>query len=262
MSSAIRAEFRKLFTTRLWWLLAFVLAAYLAFIAVVMAWSMAVAPAEQSPPTGVELAKGVYSLMSPIGYVFPLIIGSLLFTGEFRHQTITASLLAEPRRSVLLTAKLLVSAVVGLLYGVIAAVVTVGAAAPVLAWQGDGAFLGEGEVLSVIIWSVVVFAAWSMLGTAFGGVITNQVAAIIVLLAFTQFIEPIARIALGAWDATSGVARFLPGAAADAIVGSSFFSLTGTVDLLSRGVGALVLLAYVAVFALVARFVTLRRDIG
>ena len=37
MSAALRAELRKLFSTKLWWLLALLLAAYLIFIAVVMA---------------------------------------------------------------------------------------------------------------------------------------------------------------------------------------------------------------------------------
>ena len=114
----------------------------------------------------------------------------------------------------------------------------------------------------LIVLSVVVMALWAVLGVAVGGVMTNQVAAIIVILAFTQFVEPIARLALGAWDATAGVARFLPGAAADAVLGSSFYAQTGAVDLLPRWGGALVMLAYVALFLTCARFVTLRRDVG
>ena len=106
MTEAIRAEVRKLFTTRLWWLLALVLVAYLVFIGAVMAFSFTVQMEMDgfeatTIATGEDLAKQVYSLTSPIGYVFPLIIGSLLFTGEFRHKTITASLLVQPNRWVL-----------------------------------------------------------------------------------------------------------------------------------------------------------------
>ncbi len=267
MTTAIRAEVRKLFTTRLWWLLAIVLVAYLVFIGVVMAFSFTVdmdmeMTGGATGLTGEDLAKQIYSLTSPIGYVFPLIIGSLLFTGEFRHKTITASLLAQPSRSVLMGAKLVAGVVVGLIYGIIGTISTVAGAAPILAWRGDGAFLGSSDVLVLLVMSVVVMTIWAVLGTAVGSVLTNQVAAIIVILAFTQFVEPIARVALGAWDATSEVAKFLPGAAADAVMGSSFFAQDASTDLLSRGPGAAVLLGYVAVFVLIGRFVTLRRDIG
>jgi len=264
MSTAIKAELRKLFSTRLWWLLALVLVAYLVFIAVVISFSFTVDMGGDTAgmPVGEELARVVYSLTSPIGYVFPLIVGSLLFTGEFRHKTITASLLAQPNRSVLMAAKLVAAVVVGLIYGVIGTASTVAGAAPVLAWRGDGAYLGTESVLVLLGMSVLVMTIWAVLGTAIGSVLTNQVAAIIVILAFTQFVEPIARIALGAWDATSEVAKYLPGAAADAVLGSSFFAQDTTTDLLSRGPGAIVLLAYVVVFVLLGRFVTLRRDIG
>ena len=96
---------------------------------------------------------------------------------------------------------------------------------------------------------------------AFGSMVTNQVAAIVIILAFTQFVEPIARIGLAAVDGLSGVSAFLPGAAADAVIGASFFSSMGATDLLSRGGGAAVLLGYVVVFATIGRVTTLRRDI-
>jgi len=267
MSAAIKAELRKLFSTRLWWLLALVLVAYLVFIGAVMAFSFTAATGSDMTggtplAEGEELAKQIYSLTSPIGYVFPLIIGSLLFTGEFRHKTITASLLAQPNRSILMAAKLVAGIAVGVVYGVIGTASTVLGAAPILAWRGDGAYLGSSAVLELLGMSVLVMTIWALLGTAIGSVLTNQVAAIIVLLAFTQFVEPIARVALGAWDATSEVAKFMPGAAADAVMGSSFFASDASADLLSRGAGAAVLLAYVLVFVLIGRLVTLRRDIG
>lgn len=263
MSTAIKAELRKLFSTRLWWLLALVLVAYLVFIGIVITLSFtADSEAAAEMPKGEELARVIYSLTSPIGYVFPLIVGSLLFTGEFRHKTITASLLAQPNRTVLMAAKIVAAAVVGLIYGVIGTASTVAGAAPMLAWRGDGTYLGTESVLVLLGMSVLVMTIWAVLGTAIGSVLTNQVAAIIVILAFTQFVEPIARLALGAWDATSEVAKYLPGAAADGMLGASFFAQGTSADLLSRGAGAAVLLAYVVVFVLIGRLVTLRRDVG
>ena len=265
MKAAVVAEYRKLVSTRRWWVLLLCLAGYLAFISGVMALSFVNAPDDAAPPlTGPELAAAVYGLINAIGYVFPLVIGSLTMTTEFRHQTITQSLLVEPRRGVFLGAKLLATAPLGLLYGVVGTVAVVGVGAPLLAIGGDGAFLTDGDVVAVILLGILVTALWAVIGVAFGSVVTNQVAAIVIILAFTQFVEPIARLALGAFDSVDGIAKFLPGAAADGLMGASFFGALGdeSNDLLPRWAALLVLLGYAAVLAVVGRTTTLRRDIG
>ena len=266
MRAALVAEQRKLLTTRLWWILLVGLAAYLAFVAGVLTFSLVFTPDDQAPPpiTGVDAAAGVYGLTNAVGYVFPLVIGSLMMTTEFRYQTITESLLVEPRRTVLLAAKLVAALPLGLVYGVVATVSVVGVSAPLLGWKGDGAFLTDPDVVAVLLLGVVVTALWTMIGVAFGSVLTNQVAAIVVLLAFTQFVEPIARLALGSFDATASVAKFLPGAAADGLIGNSLIGELGggSTELLSRPAALLVLLGYAVALAAVGRVTTLRRDIG
>lgn len=267
MRAALIAEYRKFVSTRMWWILVLALVVYLGFIGLVLAVSMTVDIEGQSAPTqlaGPDLARSIYALTSPIGYVFALVIGSLAVTGEFRHKTITVSLLVEPRRTVLLTAKLIAGIPIGLLYGILGTLAVVITAAPMLAWQGDGAYLTDGATVEVIVMSMLVMVLWTAMGVAFGSVVSNQVAAIVILLAFTQLVEPIARIALASFDATSSVALYLPGAAADAVVGSSFYSSVGdgAIELAPQWAGALVMLAYIAVFAVVGRATTLRRDIA
>lgn len=270
MIAALRTEYRKFTSTRMWWILALVMMAYLGVIAAFMAFAITADPSGGMMDTysamnlhGAEAARTVYALANPIGYVFPLVIGSLAFTGEFRHQTITASLLADPRRTVLLVAKLVASVVIGLFYGVIGTAATVGATAPILAWQGDGHFLGDADVLQAVGLSVAVLTVWAVMGVAFGGLVSNQVAAIVIILATTQFVEPILRVIGGTFDALATVTSYLPSAAADAVIGTSFYGAMGaSTDLLSRPVGAAVLLGYVVVFSVLARLVTLRRDIA
>ncbi|MQW76030.1 ABC transporter permease [Nocardioides sp. dk4132] len=266
MSAAIRAELRKITSTRLWWVLLLAQGAYLGFIGLVMAFSFTVdlteAGAAAGPAlSGVDAATATYSLVNSIGYVFPLVIGSLAVTTEFRHRTIAQTLLVEPRRSVVLGAKLVATVPIGLLFGVVGVAALAGAAAPLLAWQGDGAFLTDPEVVKILVLGVVVMALWAVIGAAFGSVVTNQVAAIVGILAFTQFVEPIARLALSSVDGLERAARFLPGSAADAVVGASLFNEIGEGSLLSRPAGLAVLLAYAVGLAVVGRLTTLRRDL-
>lgn len=267
MGAAVTAERRKLLTTRLWWILLLAMAGYLAFIGVVMAFYV-VAPPEggQGVPalSGTEAAAGIYGLISSVGYVFPLVIGSLLITSEVRYRTLGQSLLAQPRRGVLLGAKLVVAVPLGLLYGVVGTVGLVAGSAPLLAWKGDGPQLADGTVQQVLLLGVVVTAVWTVIGVAFGSVLSNQVAAIVVILAFTQFVEPIARLSLASVDGLGSVAKFLPGAAADGLIGTSLLGDVGggSFELLSRPVALVVLLAYAVVLALLGRYTTLRRDLA
>jgi hypothetical protein len=269
--AVLRAEWRKTMSTRMWWLLGLVLAAYMVFLGVVMGFSLTTDPSSMTGGmgggdsvvlTGRQVAETVYTLAVSVGYVFPLVIGALSMTGEFRHQTITPTLLAEPRRGRVLVGKLAVGGVLGALYGAVGTAGAVLGGLPFLLTKGDGAYLGDGAVLAQLGFSVLAMAIWCVIGVGLGSLLTNQVAAVVVILAFTQFVEPILRIGLTAVDALAGVQKFLPGAAAEALAGSSLYSSTGMVQLLDRGWGAVVLLGYAALFAVLGRWTTLRRDIS
>ncbi len=274
MGTALRTEYRKLVTTRMWWVLLLAMAAYMAFLAAIMAFVLTqdpsagtspfpgASPEEPAPLSATDLAQTVYTLATSLGYVFPVIVGALAMTGEFRHQTITPTLLAEPRRTVVLVAKMLSSVAVGLLFGVVGTLATVGAGAAVLALLGEDPALSEPIVLRSAGLSVLALTVWTVVGVAFGTLLTNQVAVIVVLLAFTQFVEPVLRVVLAQLDWAEGIAKFLPGAAGEAITGASFYAESGlAADLLSSVEGLVVLLAYAVVFAVLGRLLTLRRDI-
>lgn len=262
MRAAVVAEFRKLLTTRMWWILLVVMVGYLAFVAGFVALSLtALVPEDVAAPPVTEAARSVYSVVNGVGYVFPLVIGSLAMTTEFRHQTITQSLLVEPDRTTFLVAKLVAILPVGLVAGLAGLVGVLVGGAPVLAVAGDGAGLADGDVLVGLLMGMVVVMLWAVIGVAFGAWVSNQVAAIVVILAFTQFVEPIARVGLLQLDGANRIASFFPGAAADALIGASFLGESGSLDLLPRWAALLVLLGYAAVFALAGRLTTLRRDI-
>lgn len=272
MRAALVAEYRKFVTTRMWWILLITMALYMGFLAAVMAFSFAMDPSgssmglgedQQAAPalSATDLALTVYTLAPTLGYVFPLIIGALSVGGEFRHMTITPTLLAEPRRNVVLGAKLIASLPIGFLYGVVGTAATMAAGGGVLALMDKDPLLTDLEILRTALFAVIAITVWGLVGAGFGAALKNQVVAIVVVLAFTQLVEPVLRVALGLIDATKGVPKFLPGAAGEAIAGSSLYSISGLNDLLPRWQGLVVLVGYGLVLAAVGRLTTFRRDI-
>src|SRR5690349_14471715 len=104
LAAATRSESTKQFTTSIWWLLAIVLAAYVAFTATAVGFVFSLAangdlPGGNAPRLPAEsLPQVLYSTATSVGYVFPLLIGTLMVTTEFRHKTLTPTFLATPRR--------------------------------------------------------------------------------------------------------------------------------------------------------------------
>jgi hypothetical protein len=268
MRSALVAEYRKFFTTRMWWVLLVTMAVLMVGMAAGLAFATTVPVSEggmEPPPIlgmdGADIALSVYSIAAGLGYVFPVIIGAMSVTGEFRHQTITPTFLAEPRRSVVLGAKLLGAIPLGLFFGIAGTLTTVAGAAGMFAIRGEDAFLSDPDVLRGLGTSVVALVLWTLVGVGFGTVLKNQVASIVVILAYNQLVEPLLRILFSSVDALKGAAKFFPGAAADALVGSSLYANYGEVFLLDRWQGFLVLLAYGVCFTAIGRFTTFRKDI-
>lgn len=269
MTIALRSEYRKLVTTRLWWVLLLTMAAYMAFIGVFLGWSLAAGSAGVSGVGSADLTSpesvrgSVYGTAAAFGYVFPVIIGALSMTGEYRHQTITPTFLASPSRSRVLVAKMIASLPIGAAFGAVATLSTVAAGAAGLALGGAPTLLGDTETWTLVARSVLALTVWAPVGVALGSILTNQVLAIIVILVWTQFLEAVVRIALAqAGDLGTTIASYLPGAAGEAITGGSFFSAAGVSDMLPWGVGLAVLVGYAVVLAAVGARTTLRRDVS
>ncbi|MDR1118060.1 MAG: hypothetical protein LBL01_02020 [Bifidobacteriaceae bacterium] len=274
MIAAVKSEFRKLFSTRMWWVLAICAAGYLAFIGLTMAFSIQFAARNPELaggggpglPAGDQTAVLVYSMAGSMAYVFPLLIGALSVTQEYRHKTITPTFLAEPRRWVVLGAKLLASLPMGVAYGLVCLVGMVAPSALVFALMDGSTALGSADTWAFFGRALLDFALWAPLGVAVGALIRSQVAAIVAVLAVTQFVEPILRALpmLTGWDWKW--TEFLPGAAGDAIQGASFYTSMlgagGSSAALPWGLAALVLAGWAALFAGIAYPASWRRDIS
>ena len=273
---SLASEFQKVLTTRMWWLLAIVLVAYVGLMAgglgAFLAWASenpdaaANAGGGTALPPGLDLAPLIYSFASSIGYVFPVLIGALAVTSEFRHRTLTTTFLAEPHRSTVLAGKFSSQLVVGAIFGVIGFATSVAAGAATLAAFGADTGLDSGDTWALIGRGILAMALWGAIGVGLGALVPNQVAAIVIVIAFTQFVEPVLRLVATLNDATAAVGRFLPGAASDALVGASFYSVaamgSGAVDALEWWQGGLVLLGIALVATIIGGATTWRRDVS
>lgn len=274
LARATRSELTKQFTTSMWWILALVLFLYVGATAAGLA---ATFGAIDSGAIGSEAMNGpalpaaslppvIYSLATAVGYVFPLLIGTLLVTGEFRHKTLTPTFLATPRRGVALGGKLVAGVVMGALYAALAIVAAVGPGAGVLAGFGVDTQLGQSDTWAFIGRMAIALVLWTLIGIGVGTLIRNQVAAVVGVLAFTQFIEPILRTVGAFVEGLSDVTKYLPGAASDALVGASIFTSiggdAGAGATLEWWVGGLLLLGYALAFLLLGWLFSWRRDVS
>ncbi|GAA1627129.1 ABC transporter permease [Leucobacter chromiireducens] len=232
LSRSISAEWRKVRSTKLWWILAIVLAAYSAMMAAVFAFMFGTLAADMG---GValparEAAELVYSSVSTFGYVIPLLFGALMATGELRHRTLALTFTLEPRRGVVLSGKVIVLLLMGLVLGLAGVLGAVAAGGAVFAATGGDAALAEPAIWALIARILGAIAIWAVIGFGVGLLVRNQAFAIVLTLVFTQFVEPVLRMAAGFWDWSAQLAKFLPGAASDSFVGASVMNSMSAVD--------------------------------
>lgn len=166
-----------------------------------------------SPPDDDRLADG-YQFDLVLSGAFPavllaLLLGMLLFTNEFRHGTISRTLLVTPRRPRLVALKLVVAAASGLGLALLAIATTALVAVIWLGIVDVPLQLGEG---ADAVWRALLGAALvGALGAAVGGAVHSQVAALVGTLVWLFVAEPIVWVLLGLVE-LDAVADYLPGA--------------------------------------------------
>jgi hypothetical protein len=260
MRGLIRAEVRKLTTTRVWLGLMAGGLALVALYVVVIAFTAGntsggenALPALSSPAS----VRMVYGVPFEIGYLMPLIMGIMIICSEFRHRTITSTFLAAPRRGQVLVAKTVVAGLAGLVTGAVFTAFAVGLGAAVIAARGYPVLLTSDDIPRMIVLMVLGLGVWCVFGLGFGALLKNQIAAIVTAIALVTIVQGLLTLLLG-WIHLEGVAQYLPSNASRAIVDPGD---VGGVEVLSWWAGALVLLAWGLATAALGSMLTLRRDV-
>lgn len=254
----VKAEFRKLLYSRS----TFGLLIAAIFVAVL---STAVTPIViEQDETGMfgtlqdqAMVDGVYA-NGISSYIFALILGILIMSGEFRHGTAVATFLASPRRARVLLVKLGVAGFAGALIQLISAAASVGAGALTLSFFEDVAEPSASVFPNLALAALLSGAILGLVGVAIGSLIRNQLIAIVASLVWLFVLEPIILLVFvdaGKWLPTGAITGML------AIEFESEALGVSTAEYLTPGLSTLVLLGYGAVFAAVAMVTSMRRDI-
>lgn len=268
MTAAIRAEFRKFFTTRLWWGMAIAMLVAGVGLAVLFAFLLTQAPdptarGGEGIPTGTheQIANSVYTGGLQIAYLLTLTIGVMQIGSEYRHKTISSTFLGTPKRAQVMGAKVIALLGIGALYGILSLVGSVVAGAIVLRARGFEAFPTSG-VFRTLALSLLVLGLWALIGLGAGILIPNQVAALLISIGVAWIVEPLIGFGLGFWEwGREHVVEYLPTAATQAMV-NGVSGGANTAPRLEWWAGALVLAAYAAVLAGVGSWRTVRADIS
>jgi len=181
---------------------------------------------------------------SAITYMIAL-LGAIAMTGEWRHRTITGSVLAAPNRLRLLAAKAMSYSTAGVALSIVVTLPTIIVGELVLAGRGE-ATLGASGIADVLWRNVAVAALLGPLGVCVGALVRNQIVTVVGLVIVAAVLEP------AVFQAVPDVGRFLP------LSGAPSGVLGGTDGLLAPGPALAVLVAW-CLAAFGAAAVNLRR---
>jgi ABC-type transport system involved in multi-copper enzyme maturation permease subunit len=246
----VSAELLKVTSTKMWlWMLVGVVL-YIG-IGIVASIFAPTQPGVDVPT--LQTPEGMRNLFAQAGgaYVFAIIIGTLGMTQELRHQTLTSTLLAEPRRNRVMVAKLAAYAVVGAIYGVVGVAFGYALAFALLPFK-DHAAVPTDALLQIAGGAVLGCALFAVLGVAIGTLVRNQIAAVLGVLVWVLLIEALVVAFL------PSVGKWLPGGALQGVLQTTGFN--GNEYLPVWG-GALVLVGWTVFFAVLAAVTTQRRDV-
>jgi ABC-2 type transport system permease protein len=284
VKNLVRSEFRKILTTNTWWLFLVAVvaltAASFAFNAL-QAHSILHAPPPQLPPNmppdqqrqiqasyaarinPAFQAAALYTSGQYFGLLFVLLLGILVVTNEFFHQTATATFLVTPRRTWVIAGKLTATIVSAALLCVGTMALCVVAGIVFLQIDGEGFALTDPAVVRALLLNLLAYAIWAVFGVGFGTLIRSQLAAVIVALALylvasqvaAAIIQLVAFLTHADWVQKLTVA--VPSVASQVMITGA--DLPGSPP---QWLGAVVLVAYAVVAGTIGTLLTRSRDIG
>ena len=249
MIALVRAEFLKLRTTQVWFWMLFAAVAVTALLVVAQI-------ASNNTISSTDVA-GIFTA-SATGYIVVFVLGVLGITTEFRYQTITPTVLTTPSRWALISAKMICYALTGAAFALISMLVQVAIAVPWLSARNVNYSITGDHIPAALFAVFLSMTLFGLVGMGFGALVKNQVVAVSVGVIFLLVLNRL----LIAIPGVRYVYPYTPDGAFDALI-----TVTGSrnivdhVNLLPQAAGALVLILWAVVPAVIGAGLTMNRDI-
>lgn len=236
-------ELRKLGTTRLTYGLLAAAAGVSALFAVLF--EVARTGARAAP---VSTASGLGRITTDTGFALLLaaVLGVTVSSGEFRHQTATATYLAFPLRGRVLLAKTCAAVVAGTVFGIVGGLVTTAVGLVSATARGAPVALSAGTLTGHIAGAAAGAGLLAAAGAGLGSLVRNQLAAVMGMLVWAVILEPV----VGGFF--TSVRPYLPYTAATTLGGAKLTAAFFGAGQLAPGPGALPFAAAAALLAGVA----------
>jgi ABC-2 type transport system permease protein len=187
MLTLLRTEMLKLATTRWPWILA---AVTLAATAVQALQPVYKSGRDGDPSVGTAFAELAVLDSLSRGALVALLLGVLTVTSEFRHNTITVSLLQSPRRGRVVTAKALTAVSISLALGAAALAIALAVGLVSDAIQPQ---LVNGEIVLRAVGLALTYPLYALLGTGTGCLLApNQPLAVVIPVLWLAGLEGLA----------------------------------------------------------------------
>ena len=250
MTRLVRAEWTKLFTTKVWIGLVLGACVLVAGFSILLT-AFAGNPEGGLPPVGSEVYEQLAFATAANVVVLFMILGVIGMTQEYRHRTATPTFLTAPRRWRVVVAKLVAYALAAVPFALAVLVVNYLVVLIHAGARGAAPSL-TGDNLRVLASSGLALVIYAVIGVGIGALVRNQVGAIVGGLVYLFVVEPVIRQI----PATAGAYKWMPGGALEALTAT----FQGP-ELLEPWQGGLLLLGYGLVAAFLGTVLAVRRDV-
>ena len=251
MTALVRAEWAKLFTTRVWLGLLIGAVVLVGGFAALLT-GFAGNPDSGLPPVGTETYEQLAMATTANANVLFLILGIIGMTQEYRHRTATPTFLTTPKRGRVVIAKLLAYALATIPFALLVMAVNYLVVLVYAGARGDAPSL-TGDNLRVLASSGLALVIYTVIGVGIGALLRNQVGAIVGALVYLFVVEG---IIIRAIPGLRDIYKWLPGGALEALTAT----FQGP-ELLEAWQGGVLLLGYGLVAAFLGTFLAVRRDV-
>lgn len=264
MSGVLRAELRRIATTKLWWIVLiciFVLSAGYAALPAAVALLQSRSGVASSPFADPGIIRSIYNGGNVLSRILAMVVGIVAIGSEYRYGTVASSYLAMPRRVRMLLGKAGALLIFGVIYGIVSVAAGILVAIPFVIASNGSLLFDQPAIWRSIILGVCSIALWTMIGMGIGILIKNMLVALLVGIILGFLVEPVVSVVffVNRWDQ---LLNLMPTGATNAMLQITSPVLFAAQHPTPWWLAGLILTAWCLLPALVGMLSAVRRDVA